>query len=192
MSDGCGHMAATLYEAARSGDVVEVRGMVAAGSDVEERGGDEGGTPLHVAAEEGHVGVMRVLLEMDAEKEAKAADGSTLLHQAAHNGHVEAMELLVQMGVDEEAKDANGRTPLHHTAHNGQVEAMELLVQMGVEEAKDDNGGTPLHWAAHNGHVEAMQLLQCRWAWTRTRRLLMEGRRSTGRHTTGTWRRCGC
>jgi hypothetical protein len=54
VSDGCGHMVAILYEAARSGDVVEVRGMV--GSDVEERGGDEGGTPLHVAAEEGHVG----------------------------------------------------------------------------------------------------------------------------------------
>ena len=128
VSDGCGHMAATLYEAARSGDVVEVRGMV--GSDVEERGGDEGGTPLHVAA----CGrVMRVLLEMDADKEATDDNGSTPLHQAAHNGHVEAMELLVQMGVDEEAKDANGRTPLHHTAHNGQVEAMELLVQMGVE-----------------------------------------------------------
>ena len=66
VSDGCGDMAANLYGAARSGDVVEVREVVAAGSDVEERG-EDGGTPLHVATEE----VMRVLLEMDAEKEAK-------------------------------------------------------------------------------------------------------------------------
>ena len=88
VSDGCGDMAANLYEAARSGDVVEVRGLVAAGSDVEERG-EDGGTPLHVAAEE----VMRVLLKMDAEKDAKDDKGGTPLHQAACNGHVDAMQL---------------------------------------------------------------------------------------------------
>ena len=124
--DGCGDMAANLYGAARSGDVVEVRGLVAAGSDVEERG-EDGGTPLHVA---GHVEVMRVLLEMDAEKEAKDDNGSRPLHQAAYSGHVEAMELLVQMGAEKDAKDANGRTPLHWAAAMGHVEAMQLLVQL--------------------------------------------------------------
>jgi hypothetical protein len=36
VSDECGDMAVDLYDAAKSGDVVEVRRLVAAGADVEE------------------------------------------------------------------------------------------------------------------------------------------------------------
>ena len=45
-----------------------------------------------------------MLVELDADKEAKTANGWTPLHYAAVSGHVDAVTVLVQMGVDKEAK----------------------------------------------------------------------------------------
>jgi ankyrin repeat protein len=63
VSDGCGDMAPNLHEAAWNGDVAEMRRLVAAGADVEEQRGVFGRRPLHVAAHNGHVETMRVLVE---------------------------------------------------------------------------------------------------------------------------------
>ena len=63
VSDGCGDMATGLHDAVVSGDVAEMRRLVAAGADVEEQRGVFGRRPLHVAAHNGHVETMRVLVE---------------------------------------------------------------------------------------------------------------------------------
>ena len=52
-----------------------------------------------------------MLVELGANKEAKAADGATpheALHEEAFNGLVEAMEALVALGVNKDVKAANG------------------------------------------------------------------------------------
>ena len=107
MSDGCGDMAMNLHEAVESGDVVEVRRLVAAGADVEEQRGEHGLRPLHWTADHGHVEVLRVLVELGANK-AKTFTGLTPLHVAAR-GRVESMKVLVQLYVDKDAKGPNGR-----------------------------------------------------------------------------------
>lgn len=43
----------------------------------------------------GHVAVVRALLERGANIEAKEGDGSTPLYVAAQNGHVEVVKLLL-------------------------------------------------------------------------------------------------
>ena len=60
-------MALTLHDAAESGDVAAVRRLVASGADLEEPG-EEGATPLHVAALHGHVEVLKTLVELSANK----------------------------------------------------------------------------------------------------------------------------
>ena len=72
----------TLHHAAKNGDVVKMRRLVAAGVDVDEL--DEGGvTALLWAALNGHVEAMRLLVvDLGANKEAKTADGLTALHLA--------------------------------------------------------------------------------------------------------------
>ena len=87
MSDECGDMAVDLYDAAKSGDVVEVRRLVAAGADVEEQWGEFGMRPLHEAASQGQVEVITVLVELGVDKEAKTA-GMTPLHLAVCSGRV--------------------------------------------------------------------------------------------------------
>ena len=64
-------METNLSEAAVSGDVVDVRRLVAGGADVDEPRGERGWRPVHVAAVNGHVEVIRVLVELGVNKEAK-------------------------------------------------------------------------------------------------------------------------
>jgi ankyrin repeat protein len=87
-----------------SGDVADVRRLVAAGADLEEQYDVDGWRPLHVAAAMGMLEVVTVLVELGADKEAKEANGWRPLHMAAGNGHVETMTVLVQLGANKEAK----------------------------------------------------------------------------------------
>jgi ankyrin repeat protein len=70
-------MVMDLYDAAKSGDVVELRRLVAAGADVEGQRGEHGWGPLHQAAYTGHMDVIRVLAELGADKDAMDAIGMT-------------------------------------------------------------------------------------------------------------------
>jgi hypothetical protein len=161
VSDGRGDMVMNLHEAAESGDVVEVRRLVAAGADVEEERGELEWRALHVAAGHGQVEVIKVLVELGADKDAKNAAGMTPLHEAAFNGHVEAMTALVQMGVDKDAKSVGGATPLHVAALNGHVEAVTVLAQLGADiAARTDGGDTPLQGSVRLGHHQVAQVLR--------------------------------
>ena len=66
----------TLHQAATSGDVAEMRRLVANGRNVNERDAN-GDTAMHLAADYGHAEVLRVLVELGADKEAKNAAGLT-------------------------------------------------------------------------------------------------------------------
>jgi hypothetical protein len=54
---------------------------------------DDGWTPLHLAAFNGHVEAIGALELLGADKEAKSARGETPLYLAAGKGHVEAIKV---------------------------------------------------------------------------------------------------
>jgi ankyrin repeat protein len=67
--------------------------LVKAGADINERGRD--GTPLGVAAEEGHTAVVRALLEANADPNLGGRHDETPLMKAAQKDHVEIIALLL-------------------------------------------------------------------------------------------------
>ena len=76
------------------------------------RAGD-GWTPLHLAAQSGHLGVVRLLREMGADLNKADDDGATPLFVAAQNGRHEVARLLVEMGADlNKARAHDGLTAL--------------------------------------------------------------------------------
>ena len=88
---------------------------------------DDGARSLHVAVQEGHVEVVRTLLEAGADVEAQAANGARPLHCAALGGCAETMGALLELGVDIHAVGEDGCTALREASSS---EAVQLLLRL--------------------------------------------------------------
>ena len=148
-----------LGEAAKQGQLDQVKELLQSKANIEARNGDRLQTPLHLAAKHGHRELVELLLEKNAEIEAKDKwRKHTPLHLAAENGHRELVELLLEKNAEIETKAES--TPLHVAAVHGHREVVELLLKKNAEiEAKDMRLQTPLHLAARHRHREVVDLL---------------------------------
>lgn len=120
-----------------------------------------GQTPFSLAAENGHNGVVKMLLNCD-DSGVNIPDqgGQTPLGWAALNGHVAVVELLLTLdNVNANSKDIDGMTPLSWAAANGHGKVVELLLQRHDVELYpvDKDGGTPLLLAASGGHEDIVR-----------------------------------
>ena len=151
-----GTQVAQLLDAARSGRTSEVETLLHRPQDP-----DCGPpTPLFVATEHGHLQVIRLLLEANADKEKALEDGATPLFIAAQNGHLEVVRLLLQASADKDKAFQDGATPLFVAAQNGQLEVARLLLEAKADKEKAlEDGATALFIAAQNGHLEVVLLL---------------------------------
>lgn len=91
----------TLYEAAQSGDVSEVKTALATAHDVNMLGPDRR-TPLIEAAGLGHLEIVQLLLADGAEPRLRDATDETALLRAAANGHLAVARVLSPLAEDEE------------------------------------------------------------------------------------------
>ena len=122
---------------------------------------NRGKTPLHLAAENNHVALVRVLLDYGADLHVRSDGGWTALHNAAERGHVEVASQLLKWKADVNAGTSSGMTALHWAARNGHYNMVLLLLdQEGIKRnCKDSFDITPMLGAAENGHIEIVQLL---------------------------------
>jgi len=126
---------------------------------------------IHAAAEMGHVGIVKLLLEEDGEalSDVKDADGRTPLSLGAENGHDGIVKhLLASAAVDPDSKSMTllyeGRTPLSWAAGNGHVDIVKALLSTKKVDINSTiaglfGGRTPLSWAAGNGHEQVVSLI---------------------------------
>lgn len=90
----------------------------------------EGFTPLHMAASEGKLALVKLLLQYDSHNQlinTKSLDGSTPLHWAAQNNHVIVASILVEAGADIKAKTIKGDTPQDIAINFNQQEMVLFL-----------------------------------------------------------------
>jgi len=131
------------------------RDTVIDGSCQDKEDANDGNTALHMAAANGHVAVVQVLLDLLLGDKTKAAtyslkpnhSGNTPLHWAAANGHDTVVELLLQRvkDVDVLQKNSFGRSALTEgfSSQNTNV-VKHLLEHDSAAEEKLLQGSTPV------------------------------------------------
>lgn len=70
--------------------------LIKAGADIELGAS----TPLMEAAQEGHLDLVKYLLDAQADVHAQTQTGDTALTYACENGHTDVADLLLQFGAD--------------------------------------------------------------------------------------------
>ncbi|KAK1705025.1 hypothetical protein CaCOL14_012346 [Colletotrichum acutatum] len=121
-----------------------------------------GWTPLHEASYTGRIKVVRLLLDLGADRWLVDARGWTVLHAAAVGGHAAVTKLLLK---DPDCKasrtDDMRRTPLFHAATHGFDDVAKLLTfqNQGDIHITDKYGSTPLSAACRNGHSSVVKHL---------------------------------
>lgn len=139
-----------------------------------------GNTPLHWAAFKNETQCVSLLLEFNANPNARAhPSGWTPLHDAAYSNSSNSIELLLSNGAMVDARANSGATPLCFAAQEDAAEAALLLLNRGADltarcagSAHDDGSGpapmhphsrfsgyTPLHYCAHYNAHKASQVL---------------------------------
>jgi ankyrin repeat protein len=130
---------------------------------VKQRNGQgRGWTPLHIAAEEGHEEIARVLLDAGAEVDDKEAFSSPLSWAVmTRTPNLKLVKLLIDRGANVNRPGFEKETPLHHAAKYGNVEAARMLLNAKADAtAKDWRGATPLDLAKENNHQDVVKLLE--------------------------------
>ena len=93
------------------------------------------------AAFDGHVAVMRLLLERGAATEPIDQVDKTAMVYAAGAGHADCVGVLLDAGVDVNARYRHQLTALMWAAASGSLPTVDLLLQRGADvEARDDRG----------------------------------------------------
>ncbi len=150
----------SIQSAAHKGDLKEVRKQLTSGTNVNSETFRMRRSALHEAAGNGHIEIVKLLLEKGADVNIRENCGATPLHRAAHGGHTKVMKILLQNGADTFQRGTGCGTPLEWAARKGQLKAIEILLDHGA----DVNYETPLHAAVETGHVEIVDYLVARGA----------------------------
>jgi ankyrin repeat protein len=152
-----------LHWAAKGGWVEMATFLLSNGADATRRD-MSGNIPLLVACSEGHLGVVRVLLQPTGAHGLEATDncGRTALHLAAKGGNKDVVACLLTAGAHADSRTDWDRTPLMSACWHGHVGVVRVLLQhtggQGLE-ATDDCGKTALHLAAMKGQEETTAFL---------------------------------
>jgi ankyrin repeat protein len=106
---------------------------------------DVGFTPLTMAAFNGHVEALHVLLEAKADVNTPDMNGATPLCLAAQNGHMDATKLLLQAKADVNKADETNSTALLKATQNGFIEVCRMLLEARADvNAPDKSEASPL------------------------------------------------
>ncbi|KAK4351516.1 hypothetical protein RND71_030844 [Anisodus tanguticus] len=153
-----------LYVAAEYGyyqlvrEMIHYYDLVAAG--IKARNGYDA---LHIAAKQGDLDMVKVLMEAHPELSMTVdISNTTALHTAANQGHIEVVNYLLkaESSLATIAK-SNGKTALHSAARNGHLQVLRALLskEPGIATRMDKKGQTALHMAVKGQNLEVVEEL---------------------------------
>ena len=116
-------------------------------------GGDPNGrvrdlTPLMIAAGTGNKDIITVLIENNADINAKGDHGKTALTIALRRNNLQTAQVLIEKGADVNTRDDKGVTPLMWATYEGRLETVKFILQnKGDVNASNNKDRTALNYA---------------------------------------------
>ena len=136
-----------LQQAARDNNILAIEQLLQRPQDPDLE--LHGTTSLYVASCEGHLEVVRLLLEANADKDKATDAGTTSLCAASRAGHLEVVRLLLEAEADKDKAAENGTTALHVASHEGHLEVVRVLLAANADkDTASDDGVTALYEAS--------------------------------------------
>ena len=119
-----------IHAASKSGDLLRVQYLLKHFSSTLNAKDDvSSSTPLHYAAEHGHLALVEYFLSKRAFKNNRNVNGNTPLLNAIINGHIEIVKLLIENGAFTFIVNNEGNGPLHLAAMNDSSTVLEWLLK---------------------------------------------------------------
>ena len=138
---------------------------------------NDGKTALLISIEQGHINIIKLLLENGANVHDTDKDKNTALHFAArnkygikkHQEHI--VKLLLDKGVRPYGKNNHHKTPLHQACSTGNLAIVQMLLTNNSNikikntsihnpiHDKDKKRNNALHIASFKGHTQIVKLL---------------------------------
>jgi ankyrin repeat protein len=120
---------------------------------------------LRMASQNGHVEIVRILLDHEADVDiTRKGDDTTSLSVAAKTGHANVVKQLLMAGADVDAADRYGSTPLFFASRAGHVETVKVLMEhkadVNVEASFLGKQFTPLGVAEYLSYDEVVKVLR--------------------------------
>lgn len=174
-----------FLSAVTSGDVEEVKKLLAKGADINHQNVD-GLTALHQACIDENYDLVNFLVDHGARLDIRDNEGWSALHAAASCGSVEIAQCLLDHGADVSAVNNEGELPLDLAEEEDMEDLLtDEIERLGIDvdqargleekvmledaqswtnsktinEIKDKSGATALHVAASKGYVQVIGLL---------------------------------
>lgn len=117
---------------------------------------------LMLAALNGDIGLVKLLIDKDAEVNKK---GWAPLHYAAANGHDDVVQLLIDHSAYLDTPSPNGTTPLMMAARGNHITTMKVLLDAGADaRVKNQIGMTALDFAKQYHAKDATEGLEAMFA----------------------------
>lgn len=112
---------------------------------------DDGYTALHLAAYEGHLGLLRLLLKKDLSLDinTRSLHGSTPLIIATGAGRFDAVRMLLDHGANASTSDYAGLTPLHWAVNRNRPRIVRMLLEHGADPLAESADGHDAVLIAH-------------------------------------------
>lgn len=145
-----------LIDAVLENDLEKAQALLKEGTDIHQKD-EQGWAPIHHAASQGNMEMITLLLQYNADINAKTLcdanspdyeyrnDHYTPLLAATRYGQLEAIQYLIEHGAHVNDKEDLGNTALHFAASSGNIQTVAYLLKHGADvKAANNHGDTPL------------------------------------------------